>query len=87
LNPYSKYLLVRFDALQISDKDFKSRNVRFPVNTPETKEYYLLRSLFEENYPEPCALATVPTGKSIACSTPEVSPTSYWSRVENMLLL
>lgn len=55
----------------ISDKDFKSRNVRFPVNTPETKEYYLLRSLFEENYPEPCALATVPTGKSIACSTPE----------------
>uniref|UniRef100_A0A6T7VL96 asparagine synthase (glutamine-hydrolyzing) n=1 Tax=Pyramimonas obovata TaxID=1411642 RepID=A0A6T7VL96_9CHLO len=55
----------------VSDEEFNTRNIRFPKNTPETKEYYLLRSLFEKYYPEPCALDTVPTGKSIACSTPE----------------
>lgn len=55
----------------ITDEEFRMRKTRFPKNTPETKEYYLLRSLFEQHYPEPCALETVPTGKSIACSTPE----------------
>jgi hypothetical protein len=56
---------------EVSDADFAKRAERFPFNPPDTKEYYLLRSLFEEQYPEPCALATVPFGKSIACSTPE----------------
>ena len=31
----------------------------------------MLRSIFEESYPGPWPLATVPFGKSIACSTPE----------------
>jgi asparagine synthase (glutamine-hydrolysing) len=56
---------------EVSDADFAKRAERFPFNPPDTKEYYLLRSMFEEMYPEPSALATVPFGKSIACSTPE----------------
>jgi asparagine synthase (glutamine-hydrolysing) len=56
---------------EVSDADFAKRAERFPFNPPETKEYYLLRSIFEEQYPEQSALDTVPFGKSIACSTPE----------------
>ena len=47
------------------------RSKRFPYETPRTKEYYLLRMIFEEHFPEESALLSVPTGKSIACSTPE----------------
>jgi len=56
---------------RVSDQQFAERATRFPSNPPETKEYYLLRSLFEERFPDASALATVPTGKSVACSTPE----------------
>jgi asparagine synthase (glutamine-hydrolysing) len=56
---------------EVSDAEFAKRAERFPFNPPETKEYYLLRSIFEEQYPEQSALDTVPFGKSIACSTPE----------------
>lgn len=55
----------------ITDKMWETRSETFPVHTPRTKEYYLLRSLFEEQFPHPSALATVPQGLSIACSTPE----------------
>jgi asparagine synthase (glutamine-hydrolysing) len=56
---------------EVSDADFAKRAERFPQNPPENKEYYLLRSIFEEFYPGKSALDTVPFGKSIACSTPE----------------
>lgn len=60
----------------ISDSDFENRSSRFPENAPDTKEYYLLRSIFEERFVQgvragESALRTVPVGKSIACSTPE----------------
>ena len=48
-----------------------ARFERFPEHTPVNKEYYLLRSLFEEHYPKKCALDTIPKGLSVACSTPE----------------
>ena len=44
---------------------------RFPVNTPEHKEAYLYRLIFEELFPHPDAVECVPGGKSTACSTPE----------------
>lgn len=56
---------------RVGDDLWKKRIVRFPTHTPSTKEYYLLRSIFEEHYPSESALHTVPTGLSIACSTPE----------------
>ena len=37
-----------------------SRSERFPEETPSTREYYLLRSIFEEHFPSKCALDTVP---------------------------
>jgi asparagine synthase (glutamine-hydrolysing) len=55
----------------VTAEEWGARAARFPVATPVNKEYYLLRSLFEASFPSPCALATVPQGLSIACSTPE----------------
>jgi asparagine synthase (glutamine-hydrolysing) len=54
----------------ISDREFAAAAARFPYNTPETKEAYLYRSLFERFYPGQACAATVPGGKSIACSSP-----------------
>ena len=43
---------------------------RFPVKTPETKEAYWFRTIFEEHFKNPSAVDLVPDGPSIACSTP-----------------
>jgi len=43
---------------------------RFPVHPPATKDAYLYRMRFGTHYPEASAVATVPGGKSIACSSP-----------------
>eukprot|EP00884_Botryococcus_braunii_P006202 jgi/Botrbrau1/15583/Bobra.0288s0002.1 len=55
----------------VTDEMWEAREQRFPEHVPSTREYYLLRSIFEEQFPSPCALETVPKGLSIACSTPE----------------
>ena len=34
----------------MSDEQFAARATRFPDDPPETKEYYLLRSIFEEAF-------------------------------------
>ena len=44
----------------VTEDMWAKRADRFPTNTPKVKEYYLLRSLFEEQFPSECALATVP---------------------------
>jgi len=61
---------------KVSDEEFAKREERFPLSPPTTKEYYLLRSIFEEHFVTGFengadAYKTVPFGKSIACSTPE----------------
>lgn len=55
----------------VSDDMWENREMRFPEHTPRTKEYYLLRTIFEGHFPHPDALKTVPKGLSIACSTEE----------------
>lgn len=55
---------------RVSQADFEDAENRFPLNPPATKEAYLYRMLFEQHYPERAAAATVPGGKSIACSSP-----------------
>jgi hypothetical protein len=48
-------------ALQVvTDEMWEARALRFPEHTPSTREYYLLRSIFEEQFPSQQALATVP---------------------------
>ncbi|MBO6258151.1 MAG: asparagine synthase B [Succinivibrio sp.] len=54
---------------KVSDAKFAERAIRFPVNTPVTKEAYLYREIFEELFKLPSAVQTVPYGKSVACST------------------
>ena len=56
---------------QVSDREMERASFRFPVNTPDTKEGYFYRSLFEELFPSESAAQCVPGGKSVACSTPE----------------
>lgn len=53
----------------VSDRKFAEREIRFPVNTPVTKEAYLYREIFEDLFKLPSAVKTVPYGKSVACST------------------
>ncbi|MCY7297014.1 asparagine synthase B [Alteromonas sp. a30] len=55
----------------VSDQQMKTAEFRFPVNTPDTKEGYLYRTIFEEYFPQESAVKCVPGGKSIACSTVE----------------
>lgn len=55
---------------QISDRVFAAADRRFAHNPPQTKEAYYYRQLFEQFFPGPAAAATVPGGKSIACSSP-----------------
>ncbi|WP_337244911.1 asparagine synthase B [Luteimonas sp. gir] len=55
---------------QVSDRELAAAASRFPHAPPQTKEAYLYRSLFEQAFPTPAAAATVPGGKSIACSSP-----------------
>lgn len=44
----------------VTDEMWAGRSDRFPEETPSTKEYYLLRSIFEEHFPSQSALDTVP---------------------------
>ncbi|RYV03163.1 asparagine synthase B [Shewanella sp. OPT22] len=56
---------------EVSDQMMASADHRFAHNTPETKEAYYYRSIFEELFPLDSAIRCVPGGKSVACSTPE----------------
>ena len=44
----------------ISDDMWENRGMRFQEHTPRTREYYLLRSIFESQFPHPDAIKTVP---------------------------
>jgi asparagine synthase (glutamine-hydrolysing) len=54
----------------VSDREFAAAANRFPVNPPQTKEAYFYRRIFEQSFPGAACAATVPGGKSIACSSP-----------------
>jgi len=47
----------------------ENAEIRFPYKTPENKEAYYYRAIFEQHYPSQTAASTVPKVKSIACST------------------
>ena len=56
--------------LSVSDNEFKNADKRFPFQTPQNKEEYYYRSIFEEHFPSKTAAETVPSVPSVACSTP-----------------
>lgn len=55
----------------VSDVEFETAASQFPVNTPKNKEEFFYRSIFESHFPSEAAAQTVPSVKSVACSTPE----------------
>jgi asparagine synthase (glutamine-hydrolysing) len=56
---------------QVSDEQMQQAQQRFPVNTPQNKEEYYYRSIFEEHFPSDSAARSVPSVPSVACSTAE----------------
>lgn len=55
---------------EVSDSAMANAAYRFPSKTPQSKEAYLYRSIFEEHFKNPSCAELVPDGPSIACSTP-----------------
>ncbi len=58
-------------AQRVSDDELATASERFPINPPQNKEEYLYRSIFTEHFPSAASALTVPSVKSVACSTPE----------------
>ena len=54
---------------EISDGMMRGAAERFPVKTPETKEAYFYRQIFERHFPYATSVNCVPWERSVACST------------------
>ena len=54
----------------VSDDQMQNAHFKFPVQTPQNKEEFYYRSIFEEHYPSETAALCVPSVPSVACSTP-----------------
>jgi asparagine synthase (glutamine-hydrolysing) len=63
--------LKKITAEQVSDEQMTNAVQRFPINTPQNKEEYYYRSIFEEHFPSDSAARSVPSVPSVACSTAE----------------
>jgi asparagine synthase (glutamine-hydrolysing) len=57
-------------VLEVNDEMMANAKFRFPQNTPQNKEEYRYRTIFEEHFPSETAALTVPSVPSVACSTP-----------------
>ncbi len=55
---------------EVTDEMMANAHFRFPLNTPQNKEEYRYRTIFEEHFPSEAAALTVPSVPSVACSTP-----------------
>ncbi len=56
-------------ALEVSDEQIANAHFRFPIQTPQNKEEFYYRSIFEEHFPSDAAALSVPQEASVACST------------------
>jgi len=54
---------------KISDEQLENAHYRFPIQTPQNKEEFYYRSIFEEHFPSDAAALSVPQEASVACST------------------
>ena len=54
----------------VSDEQMTNAQYRFPKQTPQNKEEFYYRSIFEEHFPSETAALCVPSVPSVACSTP-----------------
>ncbi|MDR2765402.1 MAG: asparagine synthase B [Tannerella sp.] len=56
---------------EVSDEQMAHAAARFPIHTPQNKEEYRYRSIFEEYFPSESAIRSAPSVPSVACSTAE----------------
>ncbi len=54
---------------KVSDAQMANAHFRFPIQTPQNKEEYYYRSIFEGHFPSDAAALSVPQEPSVACST------------------
>jgi asparagine synthase (glutamine-hydrolysing) len=54
---------------KVSDQQMANAHYRFPIQTPQNKEEYYYRSIFEAHFPSDAAALSVPQEPSVACST------------------
>ncbi|MBY5958369.1 asparagine synthase B [Membranicola marinus] len=54
---------------RVSDEQMQHAHLRFPIQTPTSKEEYHYRSIFHEHFPSDAAARTVPSVPSVACSS------------------
>jgi asparagine synthase (glutamine-hydrolysing) len=54
---------------EITNEQLANAKYKFPIQTPQNKEEYYYRSIFEEHFPSDTAAYSVPQEPSVACST------------------
>ena len=54
---------------EVTDEQLENAQFRFPIQTPQNKEEFYYRSIFEEHFPSDTAALSVPQEPSVACST------------------
>lgn len=54
---------------EVTDEQMANAHFRFPIQTPQNKEEYYYRSIFEGHFPSDTAALSVPQEPSVACST------------------
>lgn len=56
-------------AKEVTDEQLANAKFRFPIQTPQNKEEFYYRTIFEEHFPSDTASLSVPQEPSVACST------------------
>lgn len=54
---------------EVSDEQMTNARYRFPIQTPQNKEEFYYRTIFESHFPSDAAALSVPQEPSVACST------------------
>ena len=54
---------------EVTDEMLANAHFKFPIQTPQNKEEFYYRSIFEEHFPSDAAALCVPQEASVACST------------------
>ena len=54
----------------VTDEQMENAHFRYPLQTPQNKEEFHYRTIFEEHYPSDAAAMSVPSVPSVACSSP-----------------
>ena len=54
---------------EVTDEQLANAHFRFPIQTPQNKEEYYYRTIFEDHFPSDVAALSVPQEASVACST------------------